>query len=81
MLCDVALGNMYERTKADFIGQFYSAMYNLQKVWHPELTRVRSIWFLLFEIKCVLVYNSTLFKLTDLFIILFLLRFLLVHLS
>ena len=34
----------------------------------PELTRVRSIWFLLFEIKRVLVNNSTIFKLTDLFI-------------
>ena len=29
---------------------------------HPELTRVRSIRFLLFEIKRVLVYTSTLFK-------------------
>ena len=32
---------------------------------HAGLTRVRSIWFLLFKI---LVYNSTIFKLTDLFI-------------
>ena len=38
---------------------------------HPELTRVRSIWFLLFEIKRVLVCNSRLFKLTDLFILYF----------
>ena len=35
---------------------------------HPELTRERSIRFLLFEIKRVFVYNSTIFKLTDLFI-------------
>ena len=33
---------------------------------HAGLTRVRSIWFLLFKI---LVYNSTIFKLTDLFIL------------
>ena len=32
---------------------------------HPGLTRVRSIWFLLVEIKRVLVYNITIFKLTD----------------
>ena len=38
---------------------------------HPKLTRVRSIWFLLLEIKRVLVYNSTIFKLTDLFILYF----------
>ena len=38
---------------------------------HPGLTRVRSIWFLLFKIKRVLVYNSTIFKLTDLFILYF----------
>ena len=37
----------------------------------PGLTRVSSIWFLLFEIKRVLVYNSTIFKLTDLFIFFF----------
>ena len=36
---------------------------------HPELARVRCIWFLLFEIKRVLVYNSVIFKLTDLFIL------------
>jgi len=35
---------------------------------HPGLTRVRSIRFLLFEIKRMLVYNSTSFDLTDLFI-------------
>ena len=29
---------------------------------HPELTRERWIRFLLFEIKCILVYNSTLFN-------------------
>ena len=33
---------------------------------HPGLTRVRSIRFLLFEIKRILVYNSTIFYLTDL---------------
>ena len=38
---------------------------------HPELTRERSIRFLIFEIKRVLVYNPTLFKLTDLFIFYF----------
>ena len=38
---------------------------------HPELTRERSIRFVLFEIKRVLVYNSTLFKLTDFFILCF----------
>ena len=35
---------------------------------HSGLIRVRSIWCLLFEIKRVLVYNSTIFKFTDLFI-------------
>ena len=38
---------------------------------HPGLTRVSSIRFLLFEIKRVLVYNSTILKLTDLFILFF----------
>ena len=38
---------------------------------HPELTRVRSIWFLLFEIKRVLVYNLTILKPIDLFILYF----------
>ena len=38
---------------------------------HPKLTRVRSIWFLLFKLKRVLVYNSTLFNLTDLYILYF----------
>ena len=38
---------------------------------HPGLTRVRSIRFHLFEIKCLLVDNSTIFKLTDLFILYF----------
>ena len=41
--------------------------------YRPEdlglLTRVRRIRFLEFEIKNVLVYNSTIFKLTDLFIL------------
>ena len=41
---------------------------------HPELTRVRSIRFLLFEMERVLVYNSTIFKLTDLFILYFLFK-------
>ena len=36
-----------------------------------RLTRLRSIWFLEFVIKNVLVYNSTIFKLTDLFILYF----------
>ena len=35
---------------------------------HPGLTRVKCIRFLLFEIKRVLIYNLTIFKLTDLFI-------------
>ena len=33
---------------------------------YPRLTRVRSIRFLLFEIKHILVYNSTIFFLIDL---------------
>jgi len=41
---------------------------------HPELTRERSIRFLLFEIKCVFVYISTIFKLTDLFILYFFIK-------
>ena len=36
---------------------------------HPELSRERSIRFLLFEIKRVFVYISTIFKLTELFIL------------
>ena len=42
-------------------------------IWphRPELTRERSIRFLLFEIKCVFVYNSTDFRLTDLFVLYF----------
>jgi len=39
--------------------------------FHPELTRERSHWFLFFEIKRVFVYNSTVFKLTDLFVLYF----------
>ena len=41
---------------------------------HPELTRERSIRFLLFEIKSVFVYNSTVFWLTDLFVYTFSLK-------
>ena len=41
---------------------------------HPGLTRVRGIRFLLFEIIRVLVYILTIFKLTDLFVIYFLLK-------
>ena len=37
----------------------------------PGLTRVKSLRFLLFEIKRGLVYNSTIFKLTNLFIFYF----------
>ena len=40
----------------------------MRGVRYPGLTRVNSIWFLLFEIKRVLVYNSTIQKLTDFFI-------------
>ena len=40
-------------------------------VGHPELTRERRIRVLLFEIKRVFVYNSTVFRLTDLFILYF----------
>ena len=36
---------------------------------HPGLTRVSNIRFLLFKIKRVLVYNSTIFYFTDLFIL------------
>ena len=41
-----------------------------QEFWpkHPELTIEKSIRFFLFEIKRVFVYNSTVFRLTDLFI-------------
>ena len=35
---------------------------------HPRLTKVRIIRFLLFKIIRVLVYNETIFKLTDLFV-------------
>ena len=38
---------------------------------HPELMIERSIRFLLFEIKRVFVYNSSVFRLTDLFILYF----------
>ena len=38
---------------------------------HPGLTRVRSIQLLLFEIKRVLIYSSTILKLTDLIILYF----------
>ena len=44
------------------------------KLCHPGLTRVSSIRFLLFEIKRVFVYNSTIFYLTDLFILYFFLQ-------
>ena len=40
-------------------GKGFSKMYNLSYFAHPGLTRLRSIRFLLFEIKRVLVYNST----------------------
>ena len=39
------------------------------KLGHPELTRVNTIRFLLFEIKRVMVYNSTIIYFTDLFIL------------
>ena len=38
---------------------------------HPGLTRVNSIRFLLFEIKRVLVFNSRIFQLRDLFMLFF----------
>ena len=41
---------------------------------HPGLTRVSSIRFLLFEIKRAFVFNSTIFYLTDMFIIYFFLQ-------
>ena len=40
----------------------------MRGVRYPGLTKVNSIWFLLFEIKRVLVNNSTIQKLTDFFI-------------
>ena len=44
-------------------------------IWQPGLTRVGSIPFLLFEIKRVfLVYNSTIFYVTDFFILYFFLQ-------
>ena len=46
-------------------GRYYR---NEHLVDHPKLTRVRNIRYFLFEIKRVLVYDSTIFKLTDLFI-------------
>ena len=46
-------------------------VYDVCMTGHPELTRERSIRFLLFEIKHVFVYISTIFKLTDLFILYF----------
>ena len=49
-------------------------LYMIYVVYHPELTRERSIRFLLFEIKHVLVYNSTIFKLTGLNILYFLFK-------
>ena len=48
---------------------FYSGCKNWLK--HPELTRERRIRSLLFEIKRVFVYNSTVFRLTDLFLLYF----------
>ena len=36
--------------------------------YHPGLTRVKGIRFLLFEINRVLVYILTIFKVTDLFV-------------
>ena len=44
---------------------------SILSVVHPELTRVRNILFLFFEIKRAFVYISTIFKLTDLFILYF----------
>ena len=46
-------------------------MYTVYSVYnvHPGLIRVSIIRFLLFEIKRVLVYNSTIFYFTDLFIL------------
>ena len=44
-------------------------IYHYQTPWTNH--GVSSIWFLLFEIKRVLVYNSTIFYLTDLFILYF----------
>ena len=41
---------------------------------HPALTRVSSIRFLLFEIKRVLVYNSTILYLTHFFVLYFFLQ-------
>ena len=48
--------------------------FSISNVRHPELTRVRSIRFLLFEIKRILVYNSIIFKLKDMFILYFFIR-------
>ena len=47
---------------------FPGSMIYLQLI-HSGLTRVSSILFLLFEIKRVLVYNSTIFYFTDLFLL------------
>jgi len=49
----------------------FQVNFRLKGTHHLELTRERSIRFLLFEIKSVFVYNSTVFKLTDFFILYF----------
>ena len=38
-------------------------------IGHTKLTKERSIWFIWFEIKSVFVFYSTIFKLTDLFML------------
>ena len=55
----------------DYILYYKVSSMNFRAYWntlHPELMRERSIWFLLFEIKRVFVYNSTVFRLTDLYV-------------
>ena len=42
---------------------------NVILIYLPGLTRVRGIRFLLFEIVYILVYNSTIFKLMDFFVL------------
>jgi len=54
-----------------FRSQSFGSVLSHDSSAHPELTRERSIQFLLFEIKRVFVYISTIFKLTDLFILYF----------
>ena len=71
------MGLKYDILERGIFRVFIICLYD-KKLWfslivylHPGLTRVSSILFLLFEIKRVLVYNSTIIYFTDLFILYF----------